>query len=130
MSEIIIRNPITILPDDNLNTVNKLINGEGLDHIPVVEEGRLLGVISKSDLTSRYLKIMEKGNNCDQSMEEINAAEIMNTEPVTVLVSDGLDKVMEVYLSNDVQTLIVVDEKNSLQGLITSFGLLGYVLAA
>jgi len=130
MSEIIIRNPITILPDDNLNTVNKLINGEGLDHIPVVEEGRLLGVISKSDLTSRYLKIMEKGNNCDQSMEEINAAEIMNTEPVTVFVSDGLDKVMEVYLSKDVQTLIVVDEKNSLQGLITSFGLLGYVLAA
>lgn len=130
MSEAIITNPICVEQGDTLETVNKLINGEGLSHLPVVENGKLVGVVDMADLSSRYLKIMEQNESCEQCVAEINVHQIMNTSPVTVLESDSLDLIMEVFLSNDVKGLIVVDNANNLKGLITSFDLLEYILAA
>jgi chloride channel protein, CIC family len=50
---------VTVAPTDSLLTVLELITEEGVDHIPVVEHGRLVGICTRTDplrARSRYLE--------------------------------------------------------------------------
>jgi chloride channel protein, CIC family len=50
---------VTVGPDDTLLTVLERITEEGVDHLPVVEKGRLVGICTRTDLLrarSRYLE--------------------------------------------------------------------------
>jgi chloride channel protein, CIC family len=41
---------VSVEPTDNLLTVLECITEEGVDHVPVVEDGRLLGICTRTDL--------------------------------------------------------------------------------
>lgn len=50
---------VSVEPTDNLLTVLECITEEGVDHAPVVEDGRLLGICTRTDLLQargRYLE--------------------------------------------------------------------------
>ena len=50
---------VTVAPDDSLLTVLERIMEEGVDHVPVVEHDRLVGICTRTDLLrarSRYLE--------------------------------------------------------------------------
>jgi CBS domain-containing protein len=50
VSEIMTRNPITVAPETELEEVAKLMLNKRIKRLPVVENGFLVGVISRSDL--------------------------------------------------------------------------------
>ncbi len=59
LQEIATTDVITVAPDDRLLTVLELITEEGVDHLPVVERNRLVGICTRTDLLrarSRYLE--------------------------------------------------------------------------
>jgi CBS domain-containing protein len=59
VQEIATGDVVTVAPTDSLLTVLELITEEGLDHVPVVEDGRLAGICTRTDLLrarSRYLE--------------------------------------------------------------------------
>jgi CBS domain-containing protein len=41
--------PITVTPEANLATILHLLNRKGVRHLPVVQYGRLVGIISYRD---------------------------------------------------------------------------------
>jgi CBS domain-containing protein len=50
---------VTVAPDDSLLTVLERITEEGVDHVPVVEHDRLVGICTRTDLLrarGRYLE--------------------------------------------------------------------------
>lgn len=51
IGRLIIRNPITVAPEDELLKVATVMVNKMIRRIPVVEEGRLVGTISRSDVT-------------------------------------------------------------------------------
>ncbi len=59
VNEIATADVVTVAPDDSLLTVLERITEEGVDHVPVVEHGRLVGICTRTDLLrarSRYLE--------------------------------------------------------------------------
>jgi CIC family chloride channel protein len=59
LKEIATADVVTVRPDDALLTVLERITEEGVDHVPVVEHDRLVGICTRTDLLrarSRYLE--------------------------------------------------------------------------
>jgi H+/Cl- antiporter ClcA len=59
VKEVATADVVTVRPDDALLTVLERITEEGVDHIPVVEHDRLVGICTRTDLLrarSRYLE--------------------------------------------------------------------------
>lgn len=48
--EIMMGNPVTLKPTDTLDLANDIISLGRIRHIPVVEDGRLVGLLSERDL--------------------------------------------------------------------------------
>ena len=51
IGRLIIRQPITVAPDDELLKVATVMVNKMIRRVPVVDEGRLVGTISRSDVT-------------------------------------------------------------------------------
>ncbi len=59
VKEIASSDVVTVAPDDSLLTVLERITEEGVDHLPVIEHDRLVGICTRTDLLrarSRYLE--------------------------------------------------------------------------
>ncbi|HEU5060690.1 MAG TPA: CBS domain-containing protein, partial [Kofleriaceae bacterium] len=48
--DIMRRSPLTVREDDGLGTAQALMAWNGIRHLPVVEQGRLSGILSERDL--------------------------------------------------------------------------------
>ncbi|MFH1403997.1 MAG: CBS domain-containing protein [Candidatus Altiarchaeota archaeon] len=80
-----------------------------LDRLPVISEGRLVGVLSKTELTELYAKDM-KGR--------FKVRDIMHYNPPTVESYDTLESVIAEVKSSGTKSVLVMEGKN-LSGIIT-----------
>ena len=58
IKDIMERNVVTLSPEDSAFKAFKIVNEMGLGRIPVVENGKLVGIVSKTDLV-RVMQVME-----------------------------------------------------------------------
>src|SRR5438034_6788041 len=65
--EIMMGSPVTLKPDDTLDLANDIISLGRIRHIPVVENDKLIGIISERDLigaaTSRIFGLKQKNKS-------------------------------------------------------------------
>lgn len=59
VSEIMSSNPVTVEPSDSVETCMALMTNRKFRHLPVLEEGRLCGVISIGDLVKAVISKQE-----------------------------------------------------------------------
>ncbi len=59
VSQLMTRNPITVAPDTPLKKVLKIMLDHDIEHLPVVKERKLVGLITHSRLFKMILKTME-----------------------------------------------------------------------
>ncbi len=102
----IIGDPITIDPVRPLREARALMEEFNISGVPVVEEGRLVGI-----LTSRDLRFEE---NFEQRV-----GDVMTTELVTAREDTTLREARTMLHKAKVEKLPLVDERGSLVGLIT-----------
>ena len=50
VSEIMTRDPITVTPEDTVNDCMELMTEHRVRHLPVIEDGKLIGILSIGDL--------------------------------------------------------------------------------
>ncbi len=53
------RDVVVCAPDDNPHDVLATMNAQGFRHVPVVEDGKVLGIVSLSDVTRYALREIE-----------------------------------------------------------------------
>lgn len=58
VSEIMVKNPITIHPDAVIEEAAKIMRDKDIPFLPVVDEGKLVGVISESDLFDAFAELL------------------------------------------------------------------------
>ena len=56
--DVMIKNPITIGPDENLEDAARLIYENKIGGLPVLEDGKLVGVITSKDILAAFIEIM------------------------------------------------------------------------
>lgn len=102
-----ISDPITVAPDQKISDAQDIMNKYGISGLPVVKNGRLVGILTNRDL--RFEKKLDR-----------KVSEVMTKDNlVTVRPGVDLDKAKELLHQHRIEKLLVVDDNHELKGLIT-----------
>ncbi len=103
----IITEPVTVSPEDSLQSIIGLSKKIGISSFPVVERGKLVGIVTRRDWQ------FEKGGG--KKVKEIMTKKVITTG--RLLSADEATKIMH---KHRVEKLPIVDKAGKLKGLITS----------
>jgi CBS domain-containing protein len=122
---------ITADPDETLEVVRRKLIDNHIQHIPVVEEKKILGIISRGDLhrMEHHFSLFQSEKALEsnrQVFSSILAAEIMTKTLVMLKDTDTAAIAVDLLRENLFHALPVVDDKGLLVGIITPLDLLRY----
>lgn len=92
---------ITVEPNANLDEALELMQGNGIRHLPVLENGKILGIISERDL------LFHVGKDWCRMMV---VRDIMQEDILTVQRNDDLGEVAYLLSSGKVGSAIVLED--------------------
>lgn len=135
IAEIMSTKLVTITPKDTLKTVRDQLESHRLHHLPVVENGKLIGIVSMTDFLrlSMGATLYEAGEAFDNESinsviyDSLEVGEIMTKNPATVSPYDTVKKAAELFELNMFHALPVVDG-DELKGIITTYDLIRHLL--
>lgn len=112
---------ITVSADESLRLAEDIMEMGHIRHLPVVDNGKLVGIVSQRDLFRSSLSnlLSHKKSDVDLFEESVNLQEIMSNEVITVSPDTPFKEAAALMLSHKFGCLPVVDEKSKLLGLIT-----------
>jgi acetoin utilization protein AcuB len=110
---------VTVEPRATLTHVLHVLNRKGVRHVPVVEDGRLVGIISDRDIKSALA--LSLGPDGPDSYR--TAGQIMTRDPITIAPMFPVEEAARVMLANRISALPVVDGTR-LIGIVTETDLL------
>ncbi len=105
--------PITASLETTIVELNRMMKENGIRHIPVIDQMRVVGIISDRDLrVASCLNPVEKSMVC--------AKDIMVSDPITVSSMSPLDEVAYEMSKRKIGSVIVNDENNQFLGIFTA----------
>lgn len=126
VEDVMQRDYVSVGPEDFLDLVDDVMNLGRIRHMPVLESGRLVGVVSQRDLLAASLsKVMEVDAAERRSfMRSIAVGVVMTRDPITVAPGTPLREAGRMVLAHRIGCLPVVDGEGRMQGLVTETDLL------
>ena len=112
---------VVISPTATLDDACALMAREQLHHLPVVENGRLVGIVSTTDLIAR-----SGGNEPD--VGRIQIAEVMHHDPISLSRKATLDDAAVLLAGGRYHSLPVTDADGTVVGVVTSTDLIVVLL--
>ncbi|HTD64541.1 MAG TPA: CBS domain-containing protein [Verrucomicrobiae bacterium] len=104
--------PVTVEPDATLGEVAVLMKQEDCGSIPVVEDGRLVGIVTDRDIVIRGV-----ATGSDPKTQRVST--VMSADPVTIRPDDDLTDAEKVMADRQIRRLPVV-ENGKLVGIIVT----------
>ena len=120
----------TVAPDTPLREVARLLSERGISGLPVLEEGRVVGVVSEADILAK-----ERGSSherarlldfligdraeAEQKLEATTAGEAMSAPALTIRPGKPISEAAATMIDENVNRLPVVDAKGHLIGIVT-----------
>lgn len=104
------RNLVTIDRKTTIQEAISLMKKHSIRHLPVIEEGRLVGLVTEGDMRQVFVASL---------IEELSIDDVMIKDPITVKVDTEIDDAARVIYYNKIGGLPVVDEGQGLLGIIT-----------
>ena len=122
---------IMVTPDTVMTEVARLFRVNHVHHIPVVEAGRVVGMISTADLHRlEHHFTLFRTAQADEVNEAILgsllAREVMSPQVVTVRGVDSIQYAADIFKENLFRALPVVDEERRIIGMLTPYDLMVY----
>lgn len=120
--------PVTLGPDDNLSLAQDVIFLGRIRHIPVVEDGKLVGLISERDLLGRAATRLFNLRQKNQSdlLKKLAVKEIMKKRVITVAPDTSVAAAAKLMADKKIGCVPVVSG-GTLVGLLTTTDLLRYL---
>lgn len=117
--------------DDKVLVVKNIMEDHNLHHVPVVRFNKLVGLISKSDLLY-FLKGMSpdsyEGILNEVRVKNYIAEEIMTENLECLSPDDTIQKALELFQKNKFHAIPIVDDEDSLLGILTTFDIVNILL--
>jgi acetoin utilization protein AcuB len=131
VKHIMSRDLVTADPDEKLVSVRQKMMANHIQHVPVVDGRKILGMISKSDIhrMEHHFTLFkaEKALEANrQIFTTMLAEEIMTTTLVKLKESDTVSVALDLFKENLFHALPVVNDHDELVGLVTPLDLLLY----
>ncbi|MCP5095101.1 MAG: CBS domain-containing protein [Chloroflexi bacterium] len=126
--DIMTPNPQTVTPGTVLLEVLATMSSNDLRHVPVVDKGKLVGIISDRDLRLSMNSILSEGNmsNHFKWLEQFVAEQCMSDNPISIDPEASVYKAAALLHEHKISALPVVNE-GELIGILTVTDLLGYL---
>lgn len=123
IEEVMTPDPATISPQSSAAEARRMLDSNIINHLPVVEGERLVGIVSSSDLLKLYL--------LDDKLSLFARAtvdQIMETNLVVINKQATLRQAAEKLSMGNFHALPVVNKRRKLIGIVTSSDLIGELL--
>jgi CBS domain-containing protein len=126
--EIMMGSPVTLKPDETLDLANDVIFLGRIRHIPIVEDGRLVGLLSERDMMGAAATTIFglKRKSKSALLKSVLIKDVMKRKVVTVKPDTTIKDVAHLMKEKKIGCVPVVDE-GSLVGLVTTTDILRYV---
>lgn len=126
--EIMMGSPVTLKPDETLDLANDVISLGRIRHIPILEDGRLVGVLSERDMmgaaTTTIFGLKRKSKSA--LLKSVLIKDVMKKKVVTVTPDTPIKDAAHLMKEKKIGCVPVVNE-GSLVGLVTTTDILRYV---
>ncbi|MBO4302436.1 CBS domain-containing protein [Methanosarcinaceae archaeon] len=112
--------PISIHPTDRLVHARRLMIENNIGRLPVIEGGKVVGVISEKDVAIAFQEFKDSvpDKYQDARLKEIVISDIMKTNPITAAPDTPLSEIADIVINKDVGIIPIIDN-GSLVGIVT-----------
>jgi CBS domain-containing protein len=128
VTEIMMGSPVTLKPEDTLDLANDVISLGRIRHIPVVDAGRLVGLLSERDLmgaaASHVFGLKQKSKSA--LLKSVLIRDVMKKRVVTVAPETSIKDAAHLMADKKIGCVPVVSD-GTIVGLVTTTDILRYV---
>ena len=126
--EIMTGSPVTLKPEDTLDLANDVISLGRIRHIPVVEDGRLVGLLSERDLIGAAATTIFglKQKRKSALLKTVLIKDVMKKRVISVKPDTPIKAAAHLMADKKIGCVPVV-ESGTLVGLLTTTDILRYV---
>ena len=112
---------VTLAEDETLAHAQRCMARGRIRHLPVVREGRLVGLITHRDLLAASFSIFAEVESSEQRriFDTVRVVEAMHRDVVSVSPQLPVSKAARILLENKYGCLPVVDDEQQLLGIVT-----------
>ena len=112
--------PVSATLETRLPHLLRLLQRRGFRHLPVLDSGKLVGIISDRDLKQSMISAasMTEGRERDRLLDELTAGQIMARAVVTIGPMFGVDEAARLMATRKISALPVT-EGDQLVGIVT-----------
>jgi len=114
--EIMNPSPVVTAPSKNLREISHEMLDSGLQQLPVVDNGNLVGILTTYDMWKQYEN--------RTTVEGLTVREVMNTRIVKIGPDDKIGTAAELFADGRFKTIPVVTESGEFKGTITAFDII------
>jgi len=117
---------LTVSPEDRVDRVFFLFNFENIRHVPVVEKGRLVGIVSDRDIKKilgPVKKTIERADGTSVTISSRKVRTLLSRKPVTIEPEQRAADAAAIMAKRKIGALPVV-HKDKLVGIITATDIL------
>jgi acetoin utilization protein AcuB len=117
---------ITAEPEMTVRQAFQLMQAYRVRHIPVVENDRLVGIISDRDLRRpKWAETLEDWQSYYRIDDNLHVSDVMTRNPETVRAGDPILKAVQIFRERRYGAVPVLNKDEELAGILSAQDLLG-----
>ena len=120
--------PFTINPNKPVYEALLLMYQHDIRRLPVIQDGRLVGIISDRDIKQVMGRPILAGEEMGKEELNVNVSQVMTHDVIMVEEEADLREAIELMAENKISGLPVVDHEEKLVGVVSSIDVLWYAL--
>jgi len=119
--DIMAKDIICVDMDERLPEIKKILETHEFHHLPVIEEGKLVGIISDRDLLRMISPFVNHVSEQARDVDTLNRAahQVMTRQPIAVKAETSIQEVISWFKRVDISCLPVVDDEYHVIGMIS-----------
>ncbi len=125
------RYPLTVNPNDRLVHARRMMLDRNVGRLPVVEGGRLVGIISERDVAKSLRAFRDLNDTASKQYARIYnilVSDVMTQDVKYVYVDTPLEEVKDIILTENRGGLPVLSRRDEVVGMITRRSILDYLV--
>ena len=123
VADLMTRNVLTLKPSDRVVDHLDIFKQHGIRHAPVVDAGKVVGIVSEKDFEN-YVNIIKIMNDREDPVE---IKDVMTTPVFTYSEEIGIDAAAQAMIDNNINAIVIHSRGEELAGILTSTDLLRHL---